>query len=310
MLCATYHILTSQYIPRLSLLVLIVGSTLITAYSVWVAPASTVMAIVTLPILAMPDFRHSTSEHVKLIGGPRIETTELVNLDFDVLNLESELIQGRLVYLFGALPVQVSRTMRCLSSLWCLTGLVEEVHVINAQWFFEMAPEQTRTNRLRPESLLTYFRFVLGISQWANTLWPRSFLTKCSQSSKQTAGLGVCLRKDLPAFEQYPTPKRLIILDQIDDLFHEAGNRDVETARKRFYSFLDEIAQRFESAGDVQGSLPRMMIIVVGTRDDPDWWSSNFTRRTSHLDGEILSRQEAAEFEQLDHAFSYIDRDM
>jgi len=82
----------------------------------------------------------------------------------------------------------------------------------------------------------------------------------------------------------------LVILDQIDDIFHDMGDPILDLGRKNLFRFLDRIARP-------DGKKPRVFLVIVGRKDEQDWWRDHFWNPRPHLDGPTFYRESRAEFE-------------
>lgn len=207
---------------------------------------------------AVPSY--NTSRHMKLIaGGPQCDMEEYMELDFDILRFEADLISERLVYFYGARLMQKTRLMRCLSHYWCLTGLLDHVYHVQSSWFLS---DLTYSETFR-------HRFLDG-----------DMLHRIPMPSPKVD-------------ESFWKPRTMVIIDQIDDLFEDMADSAQERGRQRLFGYLEKVAQRDEK---VRLYLPRVFIVIISRKNDQDWWDVHFRNDRPLLTGPLFYRQRGPTF--------------
>jgi hypothetical protein len=215
-----------------------------------------------LPEISSPQNETQNKNLTLPLYTPAIEYLEI---DQDVLRFEDELIANHILYFHGSALTGKTRLIRSLCHVWCITGFVERSYIIEAQRFLEDLPLAARLFR----------RFIHGDILY-HTHVPLSKMPAVSTSASP--------------YQQAWSLRSVIIIDQIDDLFHDMEDKRLARARRRMKEFLYRVAAR----SNVYAK-PKTYLIIVGRADEEAWWAEHFSGEMV-LDGPIFRREEPASF--------------
>jgi hypothetical protein len=166
----------------------------------------------------------------------------LVELNIELLLLERELVNRRLIFLNGPRSAKKTTLIKNLISLWLVTGFVDHVLYIDAKHFLESWVDQrVRAVRGQP-STSTVFRL---------------HRRPCGEEEES----------------QIWIPRMMVVIDHVDLIF---GDESTEPRRKhaqrRFDGFMSKLREVYSS-----DSHPILLpyIIVIGQQPG-QWWERKF----------------------------------
>lgn len=166
----------------------------------------------------------------------------LLALDTDILKLENNLIEDRVVVLYGSADSLHSIKLRRLARLWLSTNFVEEVQYVDARQFLEESPRLSE--RLKPQRLVQ--------SPKVDEFYP--------------------LAKSIHSGTRASRPSVVLIIDRMNELFSPARpDERYRQGQQKLKDLLDRLPKKV--AGYYPSQMPYLLLAGPG---DPEWWRRQF----------------------------------